>query len=251
MTHASSSPAPGPTSADGSAPSQEPPLVHGRSVSKRFGDVHALDAVDLEVALGESVALWGANGAGKTTLIRCILGVMPFEGELAVAGCDPRTAGKTVRSEVGFIPQELAFPPGLTVAELVPFYGRFRRTSQEEMRESIRRVGLDPHVEKRARELSGGLRQRLALAVALLGRPRLLLFDEPTASLDIAAYRAFVRLVAELQTPDRTLIFSSHRLQEVRTLADRVLVLEEGHRTAGYDPDALVEELTDAEYDPS
>lgn len=219
------------------------PLVWGRSVSKRFGSTRALQHVDVRIGRGENVALWGANGAGKTTLIRCMLGVLPFSGDLAIDGMDPREHGKRVRRQVGFIPQNVAFPPTMDVGEVATFYGQFRGATDGEADRSLRAVGLIDHLEKKPQELSGGLRQRLALAVALLDQPDLLLFDEPTASLDIAAYREFVDLLRSTASPERTLIFSSHRIQEVRTLADRVLVLEEGRLVAEHEPNALEAKL--------
>lgn len=206
---------------------REVPPVRTDSLRKTFGERVALEDVSFEVETGESVALWGANGAGKTTLLRTLLGVLPCEGAVQVMGLDPRSAGKAVRRFIGFVPQEIAFEGEMRVGQTMEFFARLRGAGSERGRDLMKRLELGEHEGKRVRELSGGLKQRLALAVALLSDPPLLLLDEPTANLDARARREFIRLLETLRL-EKTLIFTSHRVEEVLTLADRVLWLEEG-----------------------
>lgn len=215
--------------------------IEVRDASVRFGEVIALDRIDCSIAAGQAVALWGPNGAGKTTLLRALLGLVAIGGTLTVCGEDPRRRGKAVRRRIGFVPQEIAFEPGATVEETLRFFARLRRAAPGQVDELTTRLGLEAHAHKRVRELSGGLRQRLALAVALLADPQILLLDEPTASLDAAARREFIRLLSTVRG-SRTLVFTSHRVEEVVALADRVLWLEGGRLRRDTEPQALFED---------
>ncbi len=204
------------------------PLVRVEGLTKRFGALVAVDGLSLHVAPGEAVALWGANGAGKTTAIRCLLGLLPHEGSVTIDGLDVSQEGKQARRRVGFVPQELGFHDDLSVTETLRFYARLKKSSLAPIPDLLARLGLTEHAAKAVRELSGGLKQRLALAVALLGDPPLLVLDEPTANLDAAARSALLALLDDLKAQGKALVFSSHRLEEVATLGDRALVLERG-----------------------
>jgi ABC-type multidrug transport system ATPase subunit len=204
-------------------------MIVAEQVTKRFGALTALDHLSFQVQRGEAVALWGANGAGKTTALRCLLSLIPFEGDIRIDGQDVKTSGKSTRRLVGFVPQELGFHDDLTVAETLSFYARLKKLpAGHDFGPLLTRLELSPHIEKRVRDLSGGLKQRLALALALLAEPALLILDEPTASLDIRAREDFLLLLLELKRAGKTMVFSSHRLEEVTALADRVLLLEAG-----------------------
>jgi nitrous oxidase accessory protein len=215
-------------------------LVEARGLTVRFGRQQALDGVSFRIAPGEAVALWGGNGAGKTTALRALLGLLGAEGAVAVAGLDPRRHGKAVRRRIGFVPQEITLPGEPTVAETLDFFARLRRVPRVRVEELVAWLVLGGHRDKRVRELSGGLRQRLALGLALLADPPLLLLDEPTANLDIEARRVFRRLLQDLKQRGKTLVFTSHRAGEVAALADRVLHLEAGRlRAEGVPADVL------------
>lgn len=201
-------------------------------VTKRFGRATAVDDLSLHIAPGESVALWGANGAGKTTLIRCVLGLLRFKGSLTVGGHDAQRDGKRARMLVGYVPQELGFYDDLAVDEAVRFFARLKNITLDSARATLAGVGLDAHRSKRIRELSGGMKQRLALAIALLGDPPILVLDEVTASLDAWGRDEFVSLLARLAGSGRTMLFASHRIEEVVALAARVVVLERGRVSA-------------------
>lgn len=198
------------------------------SVTKKFGRATAVDGVSLTIEAGESVALWGANGAGKTTLIRCVLGLLRYTGSIRVDGHDVRRRGKHARLRVGYVPQELGFYDELGVGESIAFFARLKGLRDANPAGALESVGLAPHATKRIRELSGGMKQRLALAIALLGDPPILVLDEVTASLDVVGREEFVGLLERLCGRGRTMLFASHRIDEVATLARRVVVLERG-----------------------
>lgn len=201
-------------------------------VSKRFGRARAVDDVSFVVPAGDSVALWGVNGAGKTTLIRCALGLIRFRGRIDIAGLDVRRQGKPARRLIGYVPQELAFYDDLGVSDAIAFFSRLKGIPMPRTREVLAGVGLADHHRKRIRELSGGMKQRLALAVALLGDPPVLVLDEVTASLDAWGREELVTLLASLRASGRTMLFASHRVEEVTALASRVIMLEQGRLAA-------------------
>ncbi|GAB4575696.1 MAG: ABC transporter ATP-binding protein [Anaerolineae bacterium] len=218
------------------------PMIVARNITKRYGAVRALDNVSFEISAGESVALWGANGAGKTTTLRCLLGVHGFEGALTVGGRDVHREGRAVRALIGYVPQEARFDD-LTVTETLRFYARLKRAAPDRAAVALREVQLEAHAEKRVSMLSGGMKQRLALAVALLSDPPVLMLDEPTANLDVQAQRDFVQAIQRLNHAGKTIIFSSHRLDEVLALATRVIVLDSGAILADCLPHELPEKL--------
>ncbi|MFM9995657.1 MAG: ABC transporter ATP-binding protein [Phycisphaerales bacterium] len=203
-------------------------MIRIEHVTKRFGRATAVDGVSLSLAPGDSVALWGPNGAGKTTLIRCVLGLLRFQGRIWVAGHDVRRRGKHARLLIGYVPQELGFYDDLGVAEAILFFGRLKGLPNVNPDRALASVGLVGQDGKRIRELSGGMKQRLALAIALLGDPAVLVLDEVTASLDAVGRERFVALLEHLSGTGRTVLFASHRIEEVAALAKRVAVLDRG-----------------------
>jgi ABC-type multidrug transport system ATPase subunit len=203
-------------------------MIQIDGVRKRFGRARVLDGVSFDVLTGQSVALWGSNGAGKTTLIRCVLGLIDFEGGVRVAGLDVRREGKRVRRLLGYVPQELAFYDDFRVIEAARFLARLRGADVGACEAGLASLGLAEHARKRVRELSGGMKQRLALSVALLNDPPVLVLDEPTSNLDSAGRRSLMELLLRVKGMGKTILFISHRPEEVRGLADRVLTLESG-----------------------
>lgn len=195
---------------------------------KTFGRTPAVDDVSLSLDQGDAVALWGSNGAGKTTLIRCVLGLLRYRGAIRVGGIDVRRNGKAARMLIGYVPQELGFYDELRVDSAICYFARLKGIPSASPAASLQGVGLEGNGGKRVRELSGGMKQRLALAIALLGDPPILVLDEVTASLDALGRHEFVGLLRQLTGSGRTLLFASHRLEEVRSLARRVAVLERG-----------------------
>ena len=219
-------------------------VIEVRHLTKNFGRFKAVDDLSFTVQAGEAVALWGANGAGKTTAVRCLLNLFPFEGEIRINGLDVRRQSKEVRRQIGFVPQELSFHDDMSVAETLIFYARLKKVPDGfDFEPLLEQVRLVPHIKKRIGELSGGLKQRLALAVALLSDPPILVLDEPTASLDIRSREEFLFLLRSLKKSGKTMIFSSHHLEEVTALADRVLLLEGGRLVVDSPPDQLERRL--------
>lgn len=206
-------------------------MIRVHDLCMRFGHALAVDRATLDIPAGDSLALWGANGAGKTTLIRCVLGLLRFRGRVHVAGHDVAREGKLARLAVGYVPQELGFHDDLGVGEAVGFFARLKGLSGVNSAQPLEHVGLTGHEHKRVRELSGGMKQRLALAIALLGDPPILVLDEVTASLDAVGRDEFVHLLASLASSGRTMLFASHRIEEVAALAKRVVVMEQGRVT--------------------
>ena len=198
------------------------------NLTKKFGDFTAIDRLSFTVAAGEAIALWGPNGAGKTTIIRSLLGLLSAEGDLYINEFNAQQEGKKARALVGYVPQELAFYDDLSTRDTLRFYADLKGISPSKIDEALAEVGLSAHDQKTVAALSGGMKQRLALAIALLADPPLLILDEPTSNLDATARDDFVKLLLRQKEQGKTLLFTSHRLEEVEALATRVLVLEQG-----------------------
>ena len=218
-------------------------MIAIHDLTKRYRSNVVVSDFSLEVAAGESVALWGPNGAGKTTVIRCILGLVGYDGTIEVGGLDARTQGKAVRSLIGYVPQELSFYDDMRVVELLDYSAALRGLSPERVDEVLGTMLLGDHHEKRVRELSGGLKQRLGIATALLPDPPVLLLDEPTSNLDATARDSVIRLLEDLRHDGRTMVVTSHHMEEVGMLVDRVVAMENGRKTIECAPMDLAEEL--------
>ncbi len=203
-------------------------MIHIDHVNMSFGALHVLRGASLEVVAGEAVALCGGNGAGKSTLIQCVTGVHRYSGSIAVGGFDVARHGKCARRLIGYVPQELAFRDEMRVDEVVRFYGALRGLRRVDVPSVLRQVELEGHAKARSRVLSGGMKQRLALAIALLGEPPVLVLDELSASLDVDGRESFLRLLVGLRGEGRTVLFASHRPEEVEILAGRVAWIEGG-----------------------
>jgi ABC-type multidrug transport system ATPase subunit len=217
-------------------------MITATNLTKRYGRVTALDNVSFTITAGEAVALWGANGAGKTTTLRCLLGVQGFEGHLTINGIDVHTQGKAARAAIGYVPQETVFYD-MSVLETLHFYARLKKTDSGRANAVLEQVALVEHCAKRVNMLSGGMKQRLALAVALLADPPVLVLDEPTANLDVKAQRDFIHTIQQLNQSGKTIVFSSHRLDEVIALGSRVLVLSDGRLSLECPPHELATKL--------
>lgn len=214
-----------------SGPASATPIIQMTGVTKRYGAVVALDQVSLAVAPGESVALWGPNGAGKTTIIRCLLGLANYSGQVVIDTFDPARAGERARRRIGYVPQDLPATP-MTVRDLVQYVSRLKRAPRNDGPDLLEQLGIAEQAAKPVGALSGGQRQRLALAMALIGSPALLLLDEPTANLDARGRVDLLQLLTWLRQEGMTVLFTSHRPEDILALADRVILLEQG-RVAG------------------
>lgn len=203
-------------------------MIAARELSLRFGRHLVLQDITLSIQRGERVALLGLNGAGKTTLIRCVLGLLPFQGQLAVAGYDVRRDGLRARNSLGYVPQRAPAFEG-SLKEVLQFFSRLRGIDPAEVDRRLAALGLDlaAHATKPVRALSGGMLQKLLLALALAARVPLLLLDEPTANLDPAARREFLKALSAVEE-ETTILLASHRFSDVEAVASRLLVLHQG-----------------------
>jgi ABC-2 type transport system ATP-binding protein len=197
-----------------------------RHVTRRFGAVTALDDVSLTVEHGELVGLLGPNGAGKTTLLSLVSGLRkPDSGTVRLFGGDPRAAAS--RIGLGTTPQETGLPATLTVGEVVDLVGGHYPDPMSRA-EVLGRFGMEDLVKRQTGGLSGGQKRRLAVALALVGRPRLVLLDEPTTGLDVEARHILWQALRDYHADGATVVLTSHYLEEVEALAERVVVVGGG-----------------------
>lgn len=198
------------------------------NVTKQFGRFTAIKDLSFSVPVQQATALWGANGAGKTTVIKCLLGLLRYEGRIMVNGYDAYRQGRDARRLVGYVPQELAFYEEMSTLATMHFFAQLKGAPHSDAVAILAQVGLAEHAGKPVDALSGGMKQRLALGLALLGDPPVLVLDEPTSSLDPAGRRQFLQLLAQVKAAGKTILFTSHRLEEIEQIADQVIVMEQG-----------------------
>ena len=201
-------------------------LARTVDASRRYGDVTALDGVSLDVPAGQLLGLLGPNGAGKSTLLQLLSGLRrPTSGTVELFGGDPREAAR--RRLLGTTPQETGLPPTLRVGEVVELVaGHF--ADPVPTGELLERFGLTGLERRQTGGLSGGQKRRLTVATAFVGRPRLVLLDEPTTGLDVDARHALWDAVRDYHSGGGTVVLTSHYLEEVEALAERVVVVDRG-----------------------
>ncbi len=210
-------------------------MIRIERLVKTYGRVWAVHDLTLEVREGECLGLIGPNGAGKSTTLKSIVGlVRPTAGRITVAGHDLAREPRAARAALGYLPQGVQFPSGFGAAETVTFFARVRGLAGAPARAgaALERVGLAGAALRDVAGFSGGMRQRLGLAVALLGEPRMLVLDEPTVSLDPDGSMAIRDVLAAQRGTGRTVLVSSHILAELETLVDRVAILHAGRLAA-------------------
>ncbi len=196
-------------------------------LTKVFGANRALNAVGFDVAPGERVALLGHNGAGKSTLMKIVLGLIPFDsGTVSVLGHAP--GSRAARRSVAYLPENVAFHPALTGLEQIRTYLRLRGESPRLAMGLLEKVGLADAARRRIGTYSKGMRQRVGLAQALIGTPRLLVLDEPTSGLDPVSRREFYAMLDALAAEGASILLSSHALTEVEARTDRIVILSRG-----------------------
>ncbi len=205
---------------------QQASALELRAVTKSYGKVKALDNVDLKIQTGETIALLGPNGAGKTTAINLLLGLLrPDRGQALMFGASPDSTANRVRT--GTLMQVSGIPETLTVQEHLEGFAAYYPQPLR-IRDLLEATGLTGLEKRMYSKLSGGQRQRLHLALALIGDPEVLFLDEPTTGLDVETRRAMWQLVRELSSSGRTVLLTTHYLEEADELADRIVMLRRG-----------------------
>jgi lipooligosaccharide transport system ATP-binding protein len=232
--------------------SAEAPLIHARALTKRFGDLTAVDAIDFDVAKGEAFGFLGPNGAGKSSTMRMIGCVSPITaGTLTVLGLDPQRDGPAIRQRLGVVPQLDTLDTELTVRENLIIYGRYFGLSRREVRERADRllefVQLDERATSRVDPLSGGMKRRLTIARSLVNDPELLLLDEPTTGLDPQARHAVWDRLFRLKRQGVTLVLTTHYMDEAEQLCDRLVIMDRGKIAQEGSPLELIQRLSTRE----
>ncbi len=219
-------------------------ILEVSDVAKRFGDVAAVDGVSFDIASGEIFGLLGPNGAGKTTtisMIACLLA--PDAGRITVDGHSAATDSIGVRSKLGVVPQEIALYPTLTAAENLRFWGRMYGMSGKPLAEAVdyglAMAGLEDKAKKRVETFSGGMKRRINIAAGVLHRPSVLLMDEPTVGIDPQSRNHILDLVRQLNADGMTVLYTSHYMEEVEALCDRIAIMDHGKVIANGDLDEL------------
>jgi ABC-2 type transport system ATP-binding protein len=234
--------------------SRADPAVEAEDLTRTFGATTALDRASFTVHRGEIFGLLGPNGAGKTTAMRILLTLLrPTAGRARVAGLDVATSGRQVRAVTGWVPQDRTVDPLLTTEENVTFmagmYHLSARDGRRRAAELLRQAGLDGHKDKLARDLSGGMRRKLEVAMSLVNVPTVLFLDEPTLGLDISARRALWAYVREIRETGSTIVLTTHYLEEADQLCDRVAIIDHGRIRATGTPADLKERCRAATLD--
>jgi ABC-2 type transport system ATP-binding protein len=192
-------------------------------------DYNPVNNLDLSISAGEFVAILGPNGAGKTTLVEMIEGIqVPDDGNIIISGKEWRNHEKELHNIIGLSLQETRFMDKLTTFETTKLFASLYGLDNKRVNEVIELVGLDEKKKNYVNNLSGGQRQRLALAIALLNKPRILLLDEPTSGLDPNARREIWNILLQLKRENTTLILTTHYMEEAEILCDRIVIMDQG-----------------------
>lgn len=220
-------------------------VVEVRGLAKSYGGLRAVDDVSFDVESGEAVCLLGPNASGKTTTLRCVAGLLrPDSGSVRICGIDLRRGDRRAKQRFSFLPQEPSFPSNVTVREVLDFHARLRGLDRGRVESALREAGMtESEASRMVGELSGGMRQRLSLAVAGIAEVPLMVFDEPTANLDPESALRFRDQANRWRAEGRSLLFSTHVLTDVEQFADKVLVLVDGKPVAQEDVSQLQADL--------
>lgn len=212
----------------------ETPILTLSETSKKYQQLTALNTINLTLNPGEVLGLFGHNGAGKTTMMKIILGVTPASsGQARVFGVDPLSQQAWLsRRKIGYLPENVSFYEQLTGLEVLTYFARLKRVAKQEVYELLEQVGLTHAQNRQVKQYSKGMRQRLGLAQAFLGNPKLLLLDEPTVGLDPIATQDFYQRVDQLKANGASVILCSHVLPGVKQHIDRALILAKGQQKA-------------------
>ena len=202
--------------------------ISATNVTKTYGEFKAVDDLSLQVEKGGVWALLGPNGAGKTTFLKCILGLREFSGSITIEGYDIVKNPKKAKMQIGYVPQHPTLYDELTVQETLRYFGDMRNVKRSRLKELLEFVGLELWARQPSSALSGGMKQRLMLAVALLSDPPTLLLDEPTANLDVRRQLEFRDLINLLVSEGKTVVLTTHLLGDVDQIAQKIMLINKG-----------------------
>jgi len=202
--------------------------ISATNVTKTYGEFKAVDDLSLQVEKGGVWALLGPNGAGKTTFLKCILGLREFSGSITIEGHDIVKDPKKAKMQIGYVPQHPTLYDELTVQETLRYFGDMRNVKRSRLKELLEFVGLELWARQPSSALSGGMKQRLMLAVALLSDPPTLLLDEPTANLDVRRQLEFRDLINLLVSEGKTVVLTTHLLGDVDQIAQKIMLINKG-----------------------
>ncbi len=215
------------------------PVIEVADLTKSYGNVHAVRGISFSVDEGEILAVLGPNGAGKTTTVEILEGYRQRDaGTVSVLGMDPATGGSELRQRIGIVLQECEAEPYLTVAEVLTMYAGFYRHPRP-VDEVIHLVGLEEKVNSRVKSLSGGQKRRLDVALGVIPDPDLLFLDEPTTGFDPTARRQAWEMIKNLKQLGKTVLLTTHYMDEAQALADRVIVIAAGEIVAEGTPESI------------
>ena len=204
------------------------PIIQVVNLTKQYGPVQALRGVSFEVEEGEVFGLLGPNGAGKTSTVEILEGLRPADGGIvSVCGLDPQSSGSNFKQEIGAVLQATALPDKLRVGEAVSMFASFYKRRRDPAG-LLKRFGLEEKRNTFYSQLSGGQKQRLALAMSLVNEPRVLFLDEPTAGLDPQVRREIYTIIEELKKERKTILLTTHYIEEAEKLCDRVAIVDQG-----------------------
>jgi len=234
------------------APTSPDSLIHARGLTKRFGELTAVDGIDFDVAPGESFGFLGPNGAGKTSAMRMIGCVSPISGgTLRVLGLDPAADGPRIRSRLGVVPQQDTLDTELTVRENLLIYGRYFGLSRAECAkradELLDFAQLTERADDQVEHMSGGMKRRLTIARSLINEPDLMLLDEPTTGLDPQARHLLWDRLYRLKQRGVTLVLTTHYMDEAEQLCDRLVVMDKAKIVAEGSPRELISQYSTRE----
>ena len=212
-------------------------ILKVKGLVKRYKELIAIDHLDMSIKEGEIFGLLGPNGSGKSTTINCILSLLEYDkGEIEIFGKPMRPKAYEIKRQIGIVPQDVAVYDALTVYENIDFfcglYIKDKETRKKYVQEAIDFVALNDFVKFKPNKLSGGLKRRLNIACGIAHKPKLVFFDEPTVAVDPQSRNKILEGIEQLRQNGATIIYTSHYMEEVEQLCDRILIIDKGHTIA-------------------
>lgn len=223
-------------------------IAHMKNIVKRYGNHLALDYVDLDIDSGEILGLLGPNGAGKTTLIHSLVGIIGIDsGTVEVFGKEQKRNLLDIKRQLGLVTQDISLFGDLTARENLEFfggiYGLKGTALKKRIEETLEFVGLSEHAKKLPAKFSGGMKRRLNIACALVHQPKLLIMDEPTVGIDPQSRNHILENVRTLNRQGTTILYTTHYMEEVQSIASRVVIMDQGHVIAQGSMEELVDKI--------